>query len=76
MKPKPNHSTKLTLPDLIRWLVDLEAGRWIWTANSICKYVEVGIDTRSGVYSIKDRDGNPITAEQLIYQYTNAEEIQ
>lgn len=65
---RPNFQTVLTISDLIRWLADLESGRWSWTKNSQCKYVSIGIDTRSGCYSVRDRDRNPLTPEELMFQ--------
>lgn len=42
---------------------------WCWALNVRCKYVELRIDVRDGKCSIKDRDGNPITLEDVRYQY-------
>lgn len=67
-KPTPNYSTKATFDQLIRWLSDVNGGFWNWCGNSRCKYVTIGIDTRAGAYSIKDRDGNDLSIDQLIYQ--------
>ena len=66
--PRPNCQTVMEIPDLIEWLVGLQEGRWSWCKNSRCKYVTIGIDTRSGAYSLRDRDGNAITPAQLNWQ--------
>lgn len=68
-KPTPSHTTKATFNQLREWIERVEAGEWSWCADSPCKYVEIRIDTRSGAYSIADRDGNAISFEQLAHQY-------
>lgn len=70
ISPQPSSATVMSFPDLIWWLTQVELGRWSWASNSRCKYVEIGIDTRSGVYAIKDRDQNVITPVTLGHQYT------
>jgi hypothetical protein len=57
-----------TLQDLAGWMATAATGRWQWYRNSRCKYVTLKIDTRSGAYEILDRDGKPITFEELEYQ--------
>lgn len=51
------------------WLQDVAEGRWTWVRNTRCKYVTMHFDTRAGAYCVKDRDGNAIDAETLLYQY-------
>lgn len=51
------------------WLQDVAEGRWTWVRNSRCKYVSLHLDTRVGAYCVRDRDGNLIDAETLLYQY-------
>lgn len=50
------------------WIADVNAGRWTWTRNTRCKYVTLFLDTRAGAYSVKDRDGEQITAATLLFQ--------
>lgn len=45
---------------------------WLWAQNSRCKYVELRIDMRNLSALLKDRDGNYITPDQLLYQYEGA----
>lgn len=52
------------------WIDLRSSGKWSWIKNTLCKYVTIGIDARSGVYSIKDRDGKKITFERLMWQYS------
>lgn len=52
------------------WLAAVEAGQWSWVKNTRCKYVDIKFDTRRGAYRILDRDGNPITFEELCWQYS------
>jgi len=35
-------------------------GRWCWSRNSRCKYIELRIDMRDGHCQIRDRNGNLI----------------
>lgn len=46
-----------------------QEGKWLWYANSRCKYVELRIDMRDGGCIIKDRWGARISPAQLAYQY-------
>lgn len=55
--------------DIAEWLDAVATGRWTWTRNTRCKYVDLKLDTRRGAYSILDRNGRPITFEQLRWQY-------
>jgi hypothetical protein len=52
------------------WIDSLSVGEWTWTKNGDCKYVTIGIDTRSGVYSIRDRDERSISFDRLMWQYS------
>jgi len=56
------------LRDVLPVLKDASAGRWSWTENTACKYVELRIDMRDGGCIIRDRNGNRITPEQLANQ--------
>lgn len=39
---------------------------WTWCRNMACKYVSVHIDTRGGGFvTLKDRDGNSLTLDEL-----------
>lgn len=44
-------------------------GSWEWFANNRCKYVGVRVDMRTGHCTLTDREGLPITFEELEYQY-------
>lgn len=60
---------------LADWLRDVAAGNWAWVRNSKCKYVTLKIDTRRGAFRIEDRDGKPISFDDLTFQYgTRAKE--
>ena len=54
---------------LAEWLASVASGEWIWPRNSRCKYVNLKIDTRAGAYRIEDRDGKPISFDELLFQY-------
>ncbi len=43
--------------------------RWIWAANSPCKYIQLRLDTRDGHCLIYDRDNNEITLRELSRQF-------
>lgn len=43
-------------------------GAWDWGRNPQCKYIDVRLDMRDGHCIISDRDGTPITLEELEYQ--------
>lgn len=58
----------IPMPIIAVWIADVAAGRWTWTRNTRCKYVTLFLDTRAGAYSVKDRDGHPITADILLFQ--------
>ena len=53
-------------PAIRETLEDIE---WIWPFNSKCKYITVRIDMRDGGCILKDRNGNRISIEDLVYQY-------
>jgi hypothetical protein len=59
----------VTFEQVRGWLDEVEAGRWSWTRNTRCKYVDIKLDTRRGAYALHDRDGKPITYEELRWQY-------
>lgn len=61
--------TVATIDDAIAWLTAVRDGEWTWTRNARCKYVELCIDTRAGLYAIKDRDGERISLADLTFQY-------
>lgn len=46
---------------------------WHWGANTRCKYLNIRLDMRDGHCLIYDRNNNPITLEQLRYQYSGTE---
>lgn len=48
-----------------------KGGEWSWTKNTRCKYIDVRIDMRFGKFTLRDRDGKPITITELEYQYTS-----
>lgn len=68
---EPNCTTEMTLDELEQWIKDVRSGEWQWSRNAACKYVSVHIDTRSGVYALKDRDGNEMSADQLTFQFSS-----
>ena len=51
------------------WMMHVASGSWTWVRNTRCKYVTLGIDTRRGAYLANDRDGKPLTADELLWQY-------
>lgn len=52
------------------WLAKVASGEWTWVRNTRCKYVTLRIDTRRGAYLVKDRDDQPLTANELEWQYS------
>jgi len=42
---------------------------WNWCNNTRCKYIELRIDMRDDKCLIKDRDGNLIDLEKLLFQF-------
>lgn len=40
-------------------------GEWQWPMNYRCKYIGLRVDMRTGSCVLTDRDGNPITFEEL-----------
>lgn len=69
MKPIPNYSTEMTFDELAEFVDKVRSGEWSWSKNSACKYIKLTIDTRSGVTNLYDRDGNPMSASQMTWQY-------
>jgi hypothetical protein len=57
--------------DLALWLNRVASGEWNWVRNTRCKYVTLKIDTRRGAYAILDRDDKPLTASDLMWQYSS-----
>ena len=53
----------------IEWATLDRFKNWVWIRNPRCKYIELRIDMRSGDFIIRNRDGEPITFEQLKWQY-------
>lgn len=47
---------------------------WTLVRNSSCKYIDIRIDMRDGGFILKDREGNRISLEQLMYQYKSGDE--
>lgn len=45
---------------------------WHWGRNSECKYISIRIDMRNGRCLLKNRKGEPITLDDLKYQYSLA----
>lgn len=67
-----------SLIDAPEWLPVLQVIRaieiakdsgWDWCKNSTCKYIELRIDMRNDKCLIKDRDGNLIDLQKLLFQY-------
>lgn len=56
--------------DILAWMKRVRNGTWIWARNTQCKYVTIRVDTRSGLCSIRDRDGNYIKLHELEWQYS------
>lgn len=48
---------------------EAKRGNWCWSMNSQCKYIDLRIDMRDRGCIVKDRDGNPLTIDQLRYQF-------
>ena len=65
----PDYTPPIPCPELAKWLAAVGDGRWIWARNPKCKYVTLKIDTRRGAYAMEDRDGNPITLDDLLHQF-------
>lgn len=57
------------IADVLAVLKLIAAGRWCWTKNTRCKYIDVRIDMRSGACIIKDRDGKRILPQDLEHQH-------
>lgn len=51
-------------------LAVIRSHNWHWYKNNRCKYINVRMDTRShsNLCVIYDRNGNPITLEELKFQ--------
>lgn len=60
----------VSMEDFKSWVDSITSNCWSWVKNTRCKYVTIRIDTRRGVYSIKDRDGREISLGQLFWQYS------
>ena len=54
--------------DVLPVLKAAQEGRWSWTKNFDCKYIEVRIDMRSGHCIIENRNGQRINPEDLASQ--------
>lgn len=42
---------------------------WAWSLNTRCKYLNIRLDTRTHHCIVEDRNGVPITLDELRYQY-------
>lgn len=42
---------------------------WSWYKNQRCKYIDIRIDMRNGGHTIRDRNGERISLDQLKWQY-------
>ena len=60
------------IDDVLAVIELARAGKWNWTGNWDCKYVEVRIDMRDGGCLIKDREGKRINPADLRKQLTDA----
>ena len=55
--------------EVFKAIKDVLASKWSWSRNPECKYIVVRIDMRDGGCLLKDRKGNRIGIEDLVYQY-------
>lgn len=62
----PFEAVRLVVEDAIE-------GRWSWHSNIRCKYIELRVDMRDGHCIIKDRNGSPLTIEELQSQKIEGE---
>jgi hypothetical protein len=67
--PRPNFQTRASFDELAIWVNLVRLGRWNWTRNTGCKYVNIRIDTRHGAHCIQDRDGNELSFADLCHQF-------
>lgn len=44
--------------------------RWTWALNSKCKYLNLTINTETGLCVMRDRDGTETSLQQLAWQYS------
>ena len=56
----------VSLSEVIDVLNDPE---WEWWRNSKCKYLVIRLDMRDGKCLISDRNGKPLTVEELKAQF-------
>jgi len=64
----------MDVDSLIEYLIKLRDEDWSWLRNNRCKRLSVAIDTRQpDNVLVFDRDGKPITVEELLYQYGGQE---
>jgi len=54
-------------------LIHQKSNSWHWSKNTRCKYIQIYLDTRDGLCTIKDRYGKYITLDELIFQGINNE---
>ena len=47
---------------------DPDLKKWFWYKNSKCKYIDLRIDMRDGAFTLRDREGDLISIEQLEQQ--------
>lgn len=60
----------IPLADVLKTITDSE---WTWWRNSECKYINIRVDTRDEMRClIQNRNGEPITLDELKYQYLPA----
>lgn len=59
------------LSDVIPTLKAASDGKWCWTGNSRCKYIELRIDMRTGHCILRDSEGNRIDPKTLQHQPDN-----
>ena len=52
--------------ELARFIALVEASRGMWLVDSPLKYLELRVDTRSGQFVLKDRDGNRISPDRVV----------
>ena len=61
-------------PDFNRWNDDvalfaalLKIHPHLWLCNSKLKYLDIRIDTRTGHFTVRDRDGDEIEPEKVLF---------
>ncbi len=67
--------TWIPLTQVLEVIDAAKHGKWCWSGNSPCKYVEIRIDMRDRHCLLKDRDGKPISIEELRYQHPGTEQL-